>query len=309
MRSVSGLATVALLLLAWPTRGQEVPELTKARLKVVTELLDACRKAGAFTVEGKGARAIVRFDEKKVGAVVAERRAQVTPELVDALLAAWFRVDARFQPVVMSLLRACGEEKKDERALGLAAFLAARMDLGALRQGEALRGFQQAARHFARAKETAWQAASLNNVGSVLKAQGEYEEALKHFRQALAMDQALYPKDKFKHGHPLLALSLNNVGSVLQDQGEYEEALKHYRQALAMRQALYPKDKFKRGHPLLASSLTNVGGGLQARGEHEEALKHFRLALAMQQALYPKDKYKHGHPDLALSLNHVGSVL
>jgi CHAT domain-containing protein len=189
MRSVSGLATLGLLLLTWPTRGQEVPELTKARQKVVSDLLGACRKAGAYTVEGKGQRAVVRFDEKKLRAVVAQRRAQVTPELVDALLALGARVDERFQPLVLPLLRACGQEKKDHRALGLAAYLAALMNRRTLRQGEAMRGYQQAAQHFALAEETVWQAASVNNVGAMLYDQGEHEEALKHYRQALAMRQ------------------------------------------------------------------------------------------------------------------------
>ncbi len=35
------------------------------------------------------------------------------------------------------------------------------------------------------------------------------------------MHEALYPKERYPHGHPDLATSLNNLGVLLQDQGAY----------------------------------------------------------------------------------------
>src|SRR5262249_28287641 len=152
-----------------------------------------------------------------------------------------------------------GHEKKDDRALGFAAFLDAKVDERRLRLAKAARGYRKAARHFETAKQLSWQAGCVNDVGSVLQEQGEQEEALKHYRLALKMWQGPFPKEKYRHGHPHLAGSLNNMGGVLQEQGEYEAALKHYRLALQMRQGLYPKEKFPLGHPYVAQSLNNVG--------------------------------------------------
>jgi tetratricopeptide (TPR) repeat protein len=216
--------------------------------------------------------------------VVAARREQVSPKTVDALVAAWVRAPEPDRALLVALLQACGDEKDDERARGLAAHLVATGDARDLsRQGEAARGYARAARHFARAGEVEWQAASLNQLGAVLLSQGEHEEALKHFRRALQLRQALYPAEKYPRGHPDLAQSLNNVATVLHDQGEYEQALKHSRQALEMLQALYPADSYPQGHPYLALGLSSVGGVLLAQGEHEQALKHFRRALQMHQ--------------------------
>ena len=45
-------------------------------------------------------------------------------------------------------------------------------------------------------------ATSLNNLGFLLQAQGEYGKAEPFFRQALAMYQKLYPKEKYPAGPP-----------------------------------------------------------------------------------------------------------
>ena len=46
---------------------------------------------------------------------------------------------------------------------------------------------------------------SLNGLGYLLKAQGDYGGARRYYERALAMNEALYPKDRFPHGHPDLA--------------------------------------------------------------------------------------------------------
>jgi tetratricopeptide (TPR) repeat protein len=139
--------------------------------------------------------------------------------------------------------------------------------------------------------------------------QGGYGKALPYYERALAMVQALYPKDKYPQGHPHLAGSLNNVGLLLQDQGEYGKALPYLEQALAMYQALYPREKYPQGHPNLALSLNNLGTLLQDQGEYGKALPYLERALAMKEALCPPDKYPQGHPALAGSLNNLGRLL
>jgi CHAT domain-containing protein len=101
------------------------------------------------------------------------------------------------------------------------------------------------------------------------------------YRQALAMNQTLYPKAKYKDGHPDLAHSLICLGALLQDQGEYGQAEHLFRQALEIRQALYPKAQYPDGHPLLAQSLTRLGTLLQAREASTGAEPFARQALDM----------------------------
>jgi tetratricopeptide (TPR) repeat protein len=288
-----------------------MPELTPTRWKVVEALIQACRKEGAFTIEGKGADAVVRLDEKKIRAVVAARRKDISPELIDALLAVWVRTHNRSKPLVQSLVRACGEETKDARTLGTAAFMAAHADQGTQRLTAAAAGFRHAARKFAAANETRWQAASLEHAGRALASQGEHGKALECHRQAMRLRQALYPKTKYSKGHTDLATSLFCVGQVLHYQGQNGQALEHYLQALPMfqDQDLYPKDKFPDGHTNLAACLNNVGLLLQAQGNYSKAHDVLTAALQMNRRLYPKEKFPDGHLALAMSLHNVGLVL
>src|SRR5262249_23587463 len=81
-------------------------------------------------------------------------------------------------------------------------------------------------------------ATSLNNLGLLLQAQGEYGQAEPYLRQALQMCQGHYPKASYPQGHPHLALSLNNLGALLDAQGQYGQAQKYFQDALAMHQRL-----------------------------------------------------------------------
>jgi CHAT domain-containing protein/tetratricopeptide (TPR) repeat protein len=152
-------------------------------------------------------------------------------------------------------------------------------------------------------------AGSLNNLGGLLQAQGDYGGARGYYQRALAMHQALYPKEQYPQGHPDLANSLNNLGGLLKDQGAYGEARGYYQRALAMTAALYPRERYPQGHPHLATCLNNLGVLLWAQGDYGEARDYYQRALAMRQALYPKEQYPQGHPQLAETLNNLGALL
>jgi CHAT domain-containing protein/tetratricopeptide (TPR) repeat protein len=150
---------------------------------------------------------------------------------------------------------------------------------------------------------------SLNNLGTLLWAQGSHGEARGYLERALAMNQSLYPKDRYPKGHPELVTSLNNLGFLLQDQGSYGEARGYLERAVAMNESLYPKDRFPQGHPELAKNLNNLGVLLENQGSYPEARGYYERSLAMDQSLYPKVRYPQGHPELALSLNNLGDLL
>jgi CHAT domain-containing protein/tetratricopeptide (TPR) repeat protein len=152
-------------------------------------------------------------------------------------------------------------------------------------------------------------ASSLNNLGSLLRAQGDYGGARGYYQRALEMGQALYPKERYPQSHPDLVTSLNNLGLLLKLQGDYGGARGYLQRALEMREALYPKDKYPQGHTELATSLLNLGFLLRAQGDYGAARGYCQRALAMFEALYPKARYPQGHPGLAAILNDLGCLL
>jgi len=99
------------------------------------------------------------------------------------------------------------------------------------------------------------------------------------------MRRALYPEEKYPHGHPHLATSLSNLGGLFRDEGEYTRARGYYEQALAMHQDLYPKDMYPHGHPHLAVNLSNLSFLLQTQGNYAGALAYSQQALDMYQGL------------------------
>jgi CHAT domain-containing protein/Tfp pilus assembly protein PilF len=308
MRAGCVLVFLGVLVPPGAAAGQEaqIPPLTRAGVNAVNALVAACEKAEAVHLEGKGEAAVLRVDEKKLRAVVAERRKEISADLLNGLAERGFNAHVRYRAAAVSMLRACAEEKKDEHFLGVADFLGAKLNELALRLEEAARGYRATEKRFARAKEPAWQAVCWNNIGAVLVAQGDYDAALDVFRRTLGMFQVLYPKDKFPQGHANLAESLNNLGMVLNLQGEYAQALDHYRRAQRLAQALFPKEKFPQGSLVLAGCLNNLGALLQKQGEYTQALDHFRQALRMLQALYPKEQFPQGHIHVAITLNNLG---
>jgi CHAT domain-containing protein/tetratricopeptide (TPR) repeat protein len=97
------------------------------------------------------------------------------------------------------------------------------------------------------------------------------------------MYRALYPKEKYPHGHPELAGSLNNLGELLQAQGDYGGAREYLQRKLEMTQALYPKERYPQGHPQLAQSLNNLGVLLMEDGQLASAVPLLQRAMDMYQ--------------------------
>ena len=75
-------------------------------------------------------------------------------------------------------------------------------------------------------------------------AQGKLEEALKAYRDALAITERLAAADRSNtEWQSDLSISYNMVGNVLLEQGKLEEALKDYRYLLAIAQRLSVADR------------------------------------------------------------------
>lgn len=102
---------------------------------------------------------------------------------------------------------------------------------------------------------------TLNNVATVLKSQGKYEEALPLHGRALSIGKkALGPE------HPHVATTLNNMALLLKSQGKYEEALPLYQRAVRiMEKALGPEHIYVADHAAQQRRPAEESGQVRAR--------------------------------------------
>ncbi len=97
-----------------------------------------------------------------------------------------------------------------------------------------------------------------NNLGKAKRAQGELEEAIRHYRQALLANPA------FSQGY-------NNLGNALVAKGELQNAVASYRKALEIA-------------PDNANVHNNLAVALLRQGKIDEAIGHYRQALKIDSA-------------------------
>jgi tetratricopeptide (TPR) repeat protein/predicted Ser/Thr protein kinase len=138
------------------------------------------------------------------------------------------------------------------------------------------------------------EATVLGSLAGVSTIRGEYDDALKRFRRALKIKQAILGDN-----HPSVANTINSIGVVLFSQPEGDDGLEHFRRSLSIEQATLGPE-----HPGVADSLNNLAAALQLLERYDEALEYHRLALALREAALGPD-----HPDVAASLANIGELL
>ena len=86
-----------------------------------------------------------------------------------------------------------------------------------------------------------------NNIGGILKDQGDLAGALEYAKRALAIDEKVYGPE-----HPDVATDLNNIGSILKAQGDLAGARPHFERALRTLQKFlgddHPRTEIARRH-------------------------------------------------------------
>ncbi|MEM7354601.1 MAG: serine/threonine-protein kinase [Acidobacteriota bacterium] len=179
-------------------------------------------------------------------------------------------------------------------------------------------------------------AESLNVLGGLSKAQGDYSLAERRHSQALDIYRRRLGRQSVK-----VAEVLNDLAMVRRSQGQYQEAEALFREALAifgandegqedaavttlgnlalvlenqqrydeaeamMRQAL-GRSRVINGapHPVVATQLNNLAFILEQRGDYRAAETFYRQALAMR-----RDVLEPQHPEIQESLNNLGAAL
>jgi len=133
---------------------------------------------------------------------------------------------------------------------------------------------------------------ALGGVGDVLVDQGNLAEALKSFRDGLAIAEQLAQADPGNAGWQRdLSVSYDRVGDVLVAQGNLAEALKSFRDGLAIRDRLAQADPGNAGWQRdLAVSHAKLAGAFRKGGENAkalDALRRGRAIMARMTALSP----------------------
>ncbi|CAF1481444.1 unnamed protein product [Adineta steineri] len=132
-----------------------------------------------------------------------------------------------------------------------------------------------------------------HQLGCIKDNQGEYQEALVSYENALTIRQQSLPSN-----HPHLASSYNNIGLVYRNMGDYSKALSYHDNAHEIWQQSLPSN-----HPHLAISYNNIGVVYKNMGDYPKSLLSHEKALAIRQQSLPSN-----HPDLGASYNNIGMV-
>ncbi len=153
---------------------------------------------------------------------------------------------------------------------------------------------------------------SFEKSGDALTAKGALAEALKAYRDGLAITDRLAKADSANTELQRdLSVSYNKVGDVLLAQGVIDEALEAYRAGLAIRAPLAKADAENPGlqHDL-SVSYDKVGDILMAKGAAADALTVYRDGLDIADRLTKAEPANtQWQRDLSVFYNKVGDVL
>jgi tetratricopeptide (TPR) repeat protein len=130
--------------------------------------------------------------------------------------------------------------------------------------------------------------AALGNIGLIYRAKGDLDNALKHMKEALKIDQKIGNKREEAGG-------LGNIGMFYSAKGDLDNALKYLTQALQIHRAIGDMQ----GE---ASDIGNIGAILAEKGDLDNALKHMKEALK----IFQETGYKEGE---ANELGNIGAIL
>ncbi len=154
-------------------------------------------------------------------------------------------------------------------------------------------------------------ARSLNKVGELLRATGDFAGALAASLEQRDLAQRLEAEHPSDSVRSVLAQGHHNIGYVRYSMGKPEEALADWRKVLAIRQKLAdanPADaQFQQS---LASIHNNIAVLVNETGKSEEVLTEHRKALAIRQKLADANPaVTEFQQFLAMSHNNIGVVL
>jgi len=162
---------------------------------------------------------------------------------------------------------------------------------------------------------TGWQrdlSVSYIKIGDVLVRQRKFDEALKCYRESLAILERLGTSDRSSTGWQRdLSVSYERIGEVREAQGKLDEALKGYQDTLTIRERLAAYDLSNAGWQYdLSVSYERFGDVLMKQDKPDQALKSYRRdGLAIRERLAASDRSNTGwQNDFQYSIGRMGKL-
>ncbi|MDP6831786.1 MAG: tetratricopeptide repeat protein, partial [Alphaproteobacteria bacterium] len=151
----------------------------------------------------------------------------------------------------------------------------------------------------------------LDELGNVLRDQGDLAGAAKSYRAGLEIRKRLAGRDPDNAGgqHDL-SVSHDRIGDVLWAQGDLSGAAKSYRASLEIRKRLAGQDPENTSWQRdLSVSHDSIGDVLRAQGDLSGAAKNYRAGLEIAERLAARDPENTGwQRDLSVSHERIGDV-
>ncbi|CAF1233360.1 unnamed protein product [Rotaria sordida] len=132
----------------------------------------------------------------------------------------------------------------------------------------------------------------LNDIGSILQIQGQYDVALDHHMRALKIRQDYVD-------YINMAVSLANIAVTYNSKGEFQRALNFFMECLHLREQYLPNE-----HKETASVLSNIGLVFNHMDQLDTSLEYQYKSLEMNEKCLPPQ-----HENIALCLYRIALVL
>jgi len=142
--------------------------------------------------------------------------------------------------------------------------------------------------------DEAHEAPLANDLGLILKAEGDLDGAVSYIQRALRIDEKVYGPE-----HRKVADLANNIGIILKKKGDLDGALRYIQQALKIDEKIDGPE-----HPEVATLANNIGAILQDKGDLDGALTYTKRALKIDEKVYGPDD-----PTVAIPANNIGQIL
>jgi tetratricopeptide (TPR) repeat protein len=134
---------------------------------------------------------------------------------------------------------------------------------------------------------------SLNQLATLYRSQGKYNEAEPLYKRSLSIDKKIYGED-----HPNVATSLNNLALLYCNQGKYNEA-----EPLLLLSLSISEKQLGENHPSVAVILNNLATLYNSQGRYNEAEPLYLRSLSIDEKIYGED-----HPTIATDLNNLATL-
>jgi tetratricopeptide (TPR) repeat protein len=133
----------------------------------------------------------------------------------------------------------------------------------------------------------------LNAIAYTINEQGDHQQAIVYFQQAVTVFQEVNGKE-----HINVAISLNNLSAAYTALGNHSKAIDYSQQALNITKSIYGEN-----HPSALVSLINLGSTYHLLGDHFKAKEYLEQSLSINNIIWSER-----NPIASRILNNIASV-